>query len=167
MNEISDLRNRHFWCSSLPSHTRKQIKRLNFLHIMLFIFTIPPIVFINTTPNIFKKFMFFYDRSPFWYKIGYKIGVNVIVIFGYFTTTAHECQFAYNILHLHFQMLILRKFLVQEMRRYKKMPYWKRIYSNFFQSHARDVLKCCIDQFCVLQTLFSIPLKVHISHTLP
>lgn len=153
MNEISDIRNRHFWSANLPAHTRKQIKRFNFVHTLLFIFAIPPVVFINITPDIFKKFMFYDDHFPFWYKIVYKIGLNVIVAFGYFVTTAHECQFAYNILHLHFQMLNLRRFLTKEMGRYKKMPYWQKIHSSLFQSHTRDVLKCCIDQFSVLKTL--------------
>lgn len=157
MEELSVFKIQYFWPNEFVTLKNKRsvitsIRVFNLLHVVLAGFGIASVIVLNETPNSYPTFFLYNDLFPlFFRKVLYKIGAYILLVFGFYAGIAHECQYAYHILHNHFQMKLLVEYMKQRIKPYRNMSLKYKIQSKKYQLVVNNIFIQSIKHYIILR----------------
>lgn len=164
IHELHQMRTNFFWSNKVLKERNKRIfaytiNAVSFLHLILWCLATVMVILANKEANIYLELVY-NENWPYFYKTVHKTITFIFIVFGFFTGTAHECYYAYNILHGYFQMDILMAYLNQEMEKYENMTLKDKVLSELYQSETRKILRRCISHYQKLKMLYTHPVTI-------
>lgn len=158
VKELKSIRVQYFWSNDFFINSKKQhfnnkIRYFNLHYLVKGIVVTASLIMINETPDIYPEFLFYSKDLPILLKALYKLGSYTSIGFGIYVSVVHECQCFYNVLHNHFQIVILKEYIRLEMQRLKKMLFENQIDTNVYQRGIRETFKCSTVHYNVLRML--------------
>lgn len=158
IKELKQTRIKYFWTNKFVTFRQRRIlstivKYFTGLHIVLWCCVIIVTAVSNTVLNVYPQFFFYNEtwRSYYlWPKI-YRFAAFLFSVWGYYIGISHLCYFIYNILHLCLQMVILRMYICNEMRRFHRMKLTNEIGEDQYQLKIREIFIRGVTQYTMLK----------------
>lgn len=147
--EVNQIRKQYFWDNNFLNKREKReldrnMKVYVYSHYVAWLITIVMFITMCTAPYFPQPF--YNDHWSSLKKNIAKTAGYLYVLFGYYLLNAHECFFAYTILHSYFQLNILRAYLLHELERYEETYLNKKLNSYRYQALVEGALLRCIKQ---------------------
>lgn len=147
--ELNEMRTQYFWDNTFLSKLRKCefyriMKLIIYAHYLLWISITLLAIIMGFTSYVFDHIC--PEDWPCLTKFVVKVYLHLLISFGFYLGTTHECFYAYNILHAYFQLNTIGAYLRQEFCRYGKIILDNKMHSYKYQTLVEGVLLRCIKQ---------------------
>lgn len=149
--------NNNFWSDEfLNRNAKKQLqstmRTLVSLEYFFWVLALTVAILVLLIPFEHPKSVF--DKNwPDHIKFLYKIVFTGFVACGYYLGNTHQTYYTYAVLRNYYQMKILICYIREEMGKYKKVAFKRKLYSAHYQSDAKNIFLKSILQYKELKAL--------------
>lgn len=147
----------NFWSDELLNenarkHLQSTMKNLVFLEYLFWAFALMVVLLVLLVPYEHPKSIF-NENWPVHIKVLYKIAYTGFVGCGYYLGNTHQTFYSYAVLRNYYHMKILIYYLREEMGKYKKVAFKRKLFSAQYQRDAKNVFLKSIFQHQALKAL--------------